>query len=96
MAPQPIDIAIKELTKHYLLGGCVFVKLDGTRLFLTCYEQNVYNNSTRGQKQIIESSLRDHKLLVVFDIEREDNTYYAHDIVILHGVVVAHRLLKII
>lgn len=96
MSPKPIDIAIKELTKYYLLGGCVFVKLDGTRSYLTCYEQNVYNNSTRGQQQIIESSVHDHKLFAIVDIEREDNTYYAFDIVILHGIIVAHRLLKII
>lgn len=92
--PKPVDITIRELTKNYSLGGSVSLKLDGTRMFLVCHEANVYAISTRGEETIIKSDNRIRHSLTLFDTEAVDGLYYAFDIVIASGTVVANRPLR--
>lgn len=92
--PKPVDITVRELARNYSLGGSVSLKLDGTRTFLAYYEANVYTISTKGEETIIESDNKVRYSLTLFDTEAVDGLYYAFDIVILNGIVVANQPLK--
>lgn len=92
--PKPVDITIRELVRHYSLGGSVSLKFDGTRAFLACYEGNIYTISTTGEETNIKSGVQGFDSITLFDTEAVSNVYYAFDIIILHGVVVSNQPLK--
>jgi len=60
--------------------------------FLVCYENNVYDISTRGQETIVASN--NYTLLTVLDTEEVNGMYYAFDIAILKGIAIARCSLK--
>jgi len=56
-------VIMKELSRHHFLEGSVFLKLDGTRSFIACYEVEVCYISTKGEERIIKLDVTNHHLL---------------------------------